>query len=322
MGVYTPIGQIDWTAGTTKTLMMNRENEVKLYKMKFEITHTNGAAPSLTVTDLFRLITEVRIVAGGRNNIKMVNAIKLYLNYLKSYGIVPSYQCTTTANTAGLKSWVIIEIPMNMFDMQRPHDTIFPTYRFNNLDLKVTFGAANSVGTNVTVTAGTITIGEDAIENYNRGTEPYGFYKEIYQSKKIASNNPKESIVMPVDMSYKQFSFVSYVDGALSDAIIQGVTVRAGSKIIRQYTTAEIKENMLRRFGFSDTNLIKGFLVIDFGERGHASEFLNTIQSNEGFKQLTIEMDVIAAGANNLVEQYSDYLEIVEQDPATTTAKA
>jgi len=316
LGVFVPIGQLDWQAGTTKTLMLNRENEVKRYTLRFEITHTNGATPALTVTDLFRLITEIRIVAGGRNNIKMVNAIKLYLNYLKNYGIVPSYSCTTTASTAGLKSWVIIDLPMNMFDMQRPHDTIFPTYRFQNLDLKVTFGSATSVGTNVTVTAGTITISEDAIENYNRGLEPYGFYKEIFQSKKISSTNPKESIVLPVDMSYKQLSFVSYVDGVLSDAIIQGITVRAGSKILRQYTSAEIKENMMKRFELSSQSQITGFLVVDFGERGHASEFLNTLTSNDGFKQLTIEMDVVNAGTNNLVEQYSDYLEIVEQDPA------
>jgi len=316
LGVFVPIGQVDWQAGTTKTLMLNRENEVKRYTLRFEITHTNAAVVALTVTDLFRLITEIRIVAGGRNNIKMVNALKLYLNYLKNYGILPSYACTTTASTADLKSWVVIDLPMNMFDMQRPHDTIFPTYRFQNLDMKFTFGSATSVGTGVTVTAGTITISEDAIENYNRGLEPYGFYKEIFQSKKISSTNPKESIVLPIDMSYKQLSFISYVDGALSDAVINGITVRAGSKILRQYTAAEIKENMMKTFELSSSAQIVGFHVISFGERGHASEFLNTLTSNDGFKQLTVEMDVTMSGANCLVEQYSDYLEVVEQDVA------
>jgi len=316
LGVFVPIGQLDWQAGTTKTLMMNRENEVKRYVLKFEITHTNGATPALTVTDLFRLITEIRIVAGGRNNIKMVNAVKLYLNYLKNYGILPSYSVNTTASTAGLTSWVILDLPMNMFDMQRPHDTIFPTYRFQNLDLKVTFGSATSVGTNVTVTAGTLTISEDAIENYGRGAEPYGFYKEIFQSKKIDSTNPKESVVLPVDMSYKQFTFASYVDGVLSDATINGITVRAGSKILRQYTSAEIKENMMKRYGLASSASITGFLVVDFGERGHATEFLNTLVSSDGFKQLTVEMDVVKTGTNALIELYSDYLEIVPQDPA------
>jgi len=318
LGVYVPIGQIDWQAGVTKNLMLNRENEVKRYVMKFEITHTNGTTPALSITDMFRMITEIRVVAGGRNNIKMVNAIKLYLNYLKNYGVLPTATLTTTASTAGLKSSVVMELPFNMFDMQRPHDTIFPTYRFQNLDLKVTFASATAYGTNVTVTAGTLSISEDAIENYGRGTEPYGFYKEIFQSIKINSTNPKEQVVLPVDMSYKQFSFVTAVDNVLSDATIQGITVRAGSKILRQYTALEIKENMMKRYGLASNASIVGMYVIDFGERGHATEFCNTLVSNDGFKQLTIEMDVIKTGTNALVELYSDYLEIVPQDPAVT----
>ena len=262
LGVFQEIATIDYQANNTKTVLLNRENEVKLYKLRLEITHTNGATPALTVTDLFRLLTEVRIVAGGRNNLKMVNAIKLYLNYLKNYGVVPAYSVDTTASTAGLKSWVIIEVPMSMFDMVRPIDSILPSYRFQNLDLKVTFGATTSIGTNVTVTDGSVTVMEDGIENLNRDFS-YGFYKEIYQSKMISATNPKESILLPTEMLYKQFSFISYKDGVLSDDIVLGVTVRSGSKIIKQLTLKEIKEQMSRRWKLQNQSVFDGMLIVD-----------------------------------------------------------
>ena len=308
IGLYHEIGSFDVKFGGTQTLLLNRENEVQLYKLRLEITHTNAATVSLTVTDLHRLITELRITAGGRNNIKMVGALKFYLNYLKNYGITPKYSIDTTVSTAGLKSYVIIEVPMNMFDMKRPYDSIFPTYKFQNLELKVTFGSATSIGTGVTITSGTITVFEDGIENYAR-QEGYGFFKEIYSSNKISSNNPKYELKLPTELLYKQFTFASIVDDALSDGIINGVTIRSGSKIIKQYSLYEIKEQMRRRFGQASEALMTGFLIIDFGERGHGTEFVDTRQNEGGFLQLSAELDVTAVGTDNQVIMYTDYYE-------------
>ena len=308
LGVYTEIGRLDWQANTTKTMLLNRENEVQLYKLRLELTHDNGANASLSVTDLFRAVREIRVVAGGRNNIKMVGAIKMYLNYLKNYGIVPRYQIDSTASKTGAKSWVIIEVPFNMFDMMRPIDSILPSYRFQNLDLKVTFDSATAVGTDVTITDGSVTVFEDAIENLNRDFN-YGFYKEIFQSKKISASNPKEELRLPTEMLYKQFAFISYVDGALSDDVIKGVTIKSGSKIIKQYSVTEIKEQMRRRSHNTDEALLKGMLIVDFAERGHGTEFIDTRASAGGFKQLSIELDVVAVGTDNQIDAFSDYYE-------------
>jgi len=310
LGTFTEIGTLPWQSNGTKTLMLNKESEVQLYKLRFEITHDNGAGAVLSVTDMFRMLKEVRITAGGRNNIKMISGIKLYLNYLKNYGITPRFNIDSTASKADAKSWVIVEIPMNMYDMKRPWDSIFPSYRFNNLDLKVTFDDKVALGSNITVKEGSITVFEDAIENFNRDDD-YGFFKEIYQSLKIDSNNPKHPLTMPTGLLYKQFSFISYKDGVLSDEIIQGITVRAGSKVIKSYSVLEIKEQMRRRFGQTSEALMTGMLIVDFAERGHGTEFLDTRPEFRGFKQLTVELDVISAGGDNHIDQYSDYFDTI-----------
>ncbi len=304
--VYNEVAEVAYQPNTTKTMLLNRENEVQLYKLRLEITHDNGTAPKLSVTDMFRLIDEIRVVAGGRNNIKMVNALKMYVNYLKNYGIAPSYSIDTTASKKGAKSWLIIEVPFNMFDMVRPIDTILPSYRFQNLDLKITF--SNGAGTNITIKSGSVKVFEDGIENLNRDYN-YGFFKEIYQNKKIASNNPKEEIRLPTEMLYKQFTIIGLVDGALSDGIVQGVTIKSGSKIIKQYSALELKENMARLGKNTDINLYKGVLVVDLAERGHGTEFIDTRALQGGYKQLSVELDVLAVGTDNEIQLYSDYYE-------------
>jgi len=305
IGVYNEVAEVEFQKNTTKTVLLNRENEVKLYKLRFEITHDNGALPKLTVTDLFRLISEVRVVAGGRNNLKMVNALKMYINYLRNYGIAPSYSIDLTASKTGAKSWVIIEVPFCMFDMARPIDTILPSYRFQNLDLKITFG--DSAGTDITITDGSVKVFEDSIENLNRDYN-YGFFKEIYQNKKIVSNNPKEEIRLPTEMLYKQFTIVGLVNGGLSDKVVNGVTIKSGSKIIRHYSAKELKENMAK-LSRADVSLYKGVLIVDLAERGHGTEFIDTRALQGGYKQLSVELDVTAVGTDNEVQLYSDYYE-------------
>jgi hypothetical protein len=110
-------------------------------------------------------------------------------------------------------------------------------------------------------------------------------------------------------MLYKQFSFISYKDGVLSDEIVLGVTVRSGSKIIKQLTLKEIKEQMSRRWKLQDQSVFDGMLIVDFAERGYGTEFIDTRATAGGFKQLSVELDVVNAGTVNLVEMYSDYYE-------------
>lgn len=304
------IGRMDFQAGTTKTIPLNRENEVALYSLMLEVTHDNGASATLTVTDLIRLITEIRIVAGGRNNIKMVNALKMYLNNLKSHGIIPHNNIVTTSSTTGLKSWVEIIVPMNMFDMRRPVDSVFPSYRFQNLDLKCTFGSTTSVGSNVTITDGSVTVSETSVENLSRDFD-YGFFKEIMQSKKISATNPKEEVRLPTEMLYKQITIMGIKDGVLSDDIVQGVTIKSGAKIIKQLSATQIKAKMMRKSKNGLASEIDGMLVVDFAERGHGSEFIDTRRVEGGFLQLSVELDVVDAGTDNLVEIYSDYFEAI-----------
>ena len=199
---------------------------------------------------------------------------------------------------------------MNMFDMSRPIDSIFPTYRFQNLDLKCTFGSATSVGTNVTITDGTVTVSETAIENLNRDFD-YGFFKEIMQSKKISATNAKEEVRLPTEMLYKQITIVGIEDGALSDNIVQGVTIKSGAKIIKQLSATQIKAKMMRKSRSGDEAEITGMLVVDFAERGHGTEFIDTRRNEGGFLQLSVELDVVDSGTDNLVEIYSDYFEAI-----------
>jgi len=310
LGTDIEIGLMDYQAGTTKTIQLNRENEVKHYSLMLSVTHNNGVDATFSVTDLIRLITEIRIVAGGRNNIKMVNALKMYLNNLKNDGIVPHNHIDVTSDANGLTSWVEIIVPMNMFDMRRPIDSIFPTYRFQNLDLKCTFGSNTSVGNGVTIVDGTVTVSETAIENLNRDFD-YGFFKEIMQSKKISATNPKEEIRLPTEMLYKQITIFGIKDNILSDDIVKGVVIKAGSKIIKQLTAQQIKSKMMRKSRSGNESEINGMLVIDFSERGHGTEFIDTRRAEGGFLQLSVELDVVSAGTDNLVEVYSDYFEAI-----------
>lgn len=320
LGIYSDIGSVTWKSNGTPALPLNREDEVKSYKLRLDITHNNGASPVMSVTDFFEVLSELRIVAGGRNNIKMVDGIKMYINYIKNFGVLPSFSFDTTASAAGLTSWLIVEIPMMMFDMKRPHDTIFPSYGFKNLDMKIQFSEATVAGTDVTITSGSVTIMEDVIEDYNRyisanQKEDFGYFKEIYQTKTITASNPKEPFVLPVDMNYKQLAFVSTIDGELSDAVINGVVIKSGTKVIRSYTADVLKAHMRRQIGGQITDAdLKGILIVDFGERGHITEFLNTISAQGGFKQLTIELDVNSSAGVDVVRQYSDHLELIPND--------
>lgn len=308
---HVQAGTVEWKANANPSLRLNVDVDVKAYRLRMELTHTNGATPALTITDLFRILEKVEIVSGGRNGIKSVDGLKLYVNYMKNHGIVPKYSINTTASTADLTSYVIIEIPMCMFDMARPVDTILPAHQFQKLDLKLSFAGATDVGTDVTITSGLITVFEDGIENYNRKTA-IAFNKEIMQTISIDSDNSKLVVQLPLEVLHKQLTLASIVDGVLVDTIIDSITLKGGQKVIKQMSALEIKEAMRKSSNVTDQSLFNGFLILDNAERGKNTSFINTRRSEGGFTNYTLEMSVKKVGTTNLVNLYTDYLEEVD----------
>jgi len=300
-------GRLDYKNSAQQRLELSRNYHVQYYMVKLTINHDNGAAPVVKDDLLFNIIKSFEIVANGDLTVKSVPAAKLYINSLVGTGELGVNSTDLTASKTGAESYAYAVIPMSLFNVIRPHDTIFNTALFKTLDLLVNWGSAKTLGTDITVNSAKLEVFSSALIGYKRNeNETIKYYLENNLRDEITATTQTHQIQMPVNKIYRSITIMATNDGVRTDDIVKGVKIKSGDSTVIDLPAEAIRSKNIFELRPGNADNLKGLLVINFAARGRLTDCLNTITD---FKTLEIELDVEKVGSEkNEVNILSDVI--------------
>lgn len=303
---YKESDPIVWAAGVQKSIPLERNFHVMYLHLKLSVTHTNATAAFYD--GLERLITNIDIVANGKNTIKSIPGHKLRLHKLRTSD-ARGLKSIQTADGAGKESYEYFMLPLVMPDMARPWDTILNTAIFSSLTCRVNWGAADALGTGITVTAAQLDIETEALSGYKRNSdEPIMYFKEVTTQEEVTSTTDRFQFKLPIETVYKGIQLIALDDKVRSNDIINNIKIYSGATTFYDRSAQFTRAKNIAEFKPNVQADLDGVYMVDFGVRGRYSDFISTLEGS-GFNTFVVELDVTKQTGTNEIVLISDYLE-------------
>jgi hypothetical protein len=305
-------GVIDFTAGSYKVLPLSRNYHVLKYILRLELNVTN-ASSGLTYYDdnLFKIIKRLELIADGGLNIKQIPAEKLYYNSILELGRNPKTSITKTVGT--FTQVQTVELNLIIPNQVRPTDTILWTKNYNTLNLEVSFGNADLLGTGITINSGKLTVDSQQLIGYSRAKEErINYYKEVAIIQNNLSDSTNYLVKLDVDRLYTGFLITAKNANVLTNDLIKNIRIKSGTVVFMEISAETIKRlnETDSKIIFIDNDINKGIYYLDFTVRNKLSDMLNTVTNNNGFNTLELELDIQGSSNTSEIMIYPEYIEI------------
>jgi len=309
------IGSLTFAANQTATLQLPRD--FSLAKLHFRlIAQMDRTAVGGSVNrDLSgaQLIRRIEIRRNGRDVLKSIDFETLMRLNEKDYSAPAARTVSTTtwdSAPAGAEANTTFDLGAILdFAMQRsirPNDTLLDCTargRVSTLDLIITWGTgADCVSTGViTVDSCTLFVATTEYIDIDSKEDPYTPYADnkIYGVRKIiTATNPKELIELGVGNFYRGFLIKTHVDGVQSNAVINTITLRSGTDVIKYRVGAALRNDMKSELAL--TTVATGYYWLELCKDGHLAKMLDTTNMSS----LTLELDVTFSGTVCVTEVF------------------
>jgi len=280
------VEEISFAASVLKT----RELPLTVYRglqLRLTFTHTNAASPDLDVKNVCDMIKRLSIVINGQDTLISMAGYDLYaLNFYDS-GVSPMQSIDTTASTAGLTSYVDLYLPFALTRAVNPEDTLLDVRGASSVVLEIQWGS--TMGTNVTITAGTLGITTLEYDNVDPAAKfaRHEFSKNIHtltatgtriEKAAVGSNNQYRRIMLLTKNS----------SGVAADTILSKIAVRSRTYYWQQVAASAIKAR--NQMSYAVTPLT-GVYVLDFTTDGKMVQRIDA----RPLPELIIEMESLVS---------------------------
>jgi hypothetical protein len=270
-----------------------------------------------------QIIKRIDLRRNGREVLKSIDFETLMrLNHLRN-GVQPAYSrkvyssqadvttqwdayaaVTTGANAIDFDIQAFLDFAM--WKSARPNDTLLDSTSrggVSTLDLVITFGAYNDVmtaaydpasGGVAADVAPTLYVSSHEYIDVSTADDPYTPYadnREYIIEKTLSANNSREVLAeLGVGNLFRSFVIKTFSDDVLRNDILNGITLRAGTDVIK-FRTAKGIRNENKSYCQLET-MPTGYYLLEMCPDGHLAKALNT----SNFSSLTLEGDVTKQG--------------------------
>lgn len=196
--------------------------------LEFNVNHTNGASPVISIDSLLAFVSRIAIVIDGQDYLISLQARDLYYMNQADYSVAPFSSLFTTVSSTGTSTFQIY-IPLALSRALRPEDTLLDARKVSTVVLEIQTGA--SIGTGVTtINSANVNILTDEYANapaematgrhemnaIDRNLDATGL---IQQNLEVGSNNQYRRLLV----------FTRTSADVLDNAQISGIAVRSRS---------------------------------------------------------------------------------------------
>lgn len=272
------VEKILWASNTLRTRELPKTAFRGLHLI-LEVTHTNGASPSISTDSFLDIIKDINIVINGQDNLQRIKFRDLYYINRFDGGVAPVVNIDTTAS-AQKTSKASLYLPFILTRSARPNDTVLDARNVSSIVLEVNWGS--SIGTDVSVDSAELKIFTDEYANYDEGTGR----KEVgFKSVSITSTGetPVELDVGSNNEYRRLIIFTEDSNGNLSNSIIDEIRVTSRSFDYMKAKANTIQERNVLESGLSAAT---GVYVVDFTRDGKMSQRLDAKSLNELFTKV------------------------------------
>jgi len=331
------LNPLTFAANQTSTLQLPRDYSYDriFFRLKGTVYRGVGASAGKPKDlSLAHLVRRIEIRKNGREVIKSIDMATLMRINQIMYGTLPKYKqtvynaifgsgaaitnqwddyaaVTTGANAHDFDICAVLDLGMPR--ASRRNDTLLDSTArggVSTLDLIITWGAANDVMTAAYGASGTgvafdltptlaIATGEYIdIDSPDDPYTPYSVFKQYGIQKAITATNTKEQIEIGVGNFYRGFVLKTYADDVQSDTILNNITLRSGTDVIKLRSAMALQGDNKLEYGLETWPT--GYYFLDLVHDGHLAKMLNT----SNLSSLTLELDVTKRGTNCFVEVF------------------
>jgi hypothetical protein len=312
-------GYLDYGIGNKVLELSNNYHETALI-LELELNVTNSSAVYTDPNNLFSIISNFNITGDANNNIKQIYGEKLVYNNIIDFGKIGKTVVSTANGTVTQKQTAILNF--NTIGTIRPYDTIFNTRAFRNLILEVTFLGASALGSGITINSGKLKVSSKQLLDYNRNAgERVIYYKEVVNKRVQVTNGNGFFIELPTERRYKSILLKVEKGGSRADNIVKHIRLKSGNTDFISQDAPTLKNAFILNNGIINDSDMTGLYPINFIERGHITDALNTVTKESDYNTLEFLLDIDGADATTFVTVYSDFFEVTNlvETPVKTT---
>lgn len=314
-----PVGQAAYSSGQTTPLDIPRGLLLKKLRCRLSGTVTVATANGTAVLSdaPLGMITRLEVTADGRKPFVSVQGRDLLRLTHIMRGKLGELVPPSSPNIATYTVSGYFEVDFEAARFVYPVDSYLDTRLYDNLQLKVTWGAGSTVitpggGGTVTINAGTVL---DVQAEYTAVGTEYGKFNRILLAEDIPITAAVASLRQPISRNglLAHTLVRSEVDGTYVDTIINNITLRSQNTVYHKdhLLWATIQANNAVAFqldGGGAATRLTGLAFLDYSEDNMLSTCIDTTEINT----LDFLFDVsLPAGTTRLVHLTHVYYEPV-----------
>lgn len=289
---------IEFATSATKTRELPR-SVYRGLQLDFHLTHTNGAAPTITWETFCKMITKIEIVVNGRDTVMSLTGQQLYaMNYF-DHAIAPVSSFFVTATASGT-SYMSLYLPFCLNRAIKPGDTLLDVRRASSVVLAVTFGTSIESTSNISAySSGYLYIAPDEyVEVPADGV--FARHEIAYQVETIAATG-EFLVKMPTssNLQYRRFMLLTKDgSGNLSNGILSEIALRSRVfywlNIDQSSTLPHLRNRMTRLYNIAP---LTGLLLFDVTTDGRMTERIDA----KSLPELIFSLNAAATGSVELL---------------------
>ncbi len=286
---------------------IDRQLPIQSIECRLSGTATPGTAFVAPVNGAMDLIREIELVLNGDSKlIRLPGFYMPWLNVFETGGHRPTW---SDVGAGAAQSFDIgFRLPIDIGSYQ----SLLDATNENELTLDVKWGDADDIAAGG---AGTSSISSDTkLEvdtmavargvNGSRGGIGWPYWRRFinYRIQPVTSSTTDLRIKLGTGKQYSSLTFLSFVNGAWSDAVLNNVRIDIGQTSVRSVSAERLRVQNMLDYNLDDTELV-GLHRLDIAHMNHPEQLLSVFGSQE----MEITLDV-TTGTDAKIYVIEDYI--------------